>query len=112
MLIEREDLMEIIDHDLGILSEMITAFDKDLSSMLERINKALEEGQGSEASGDAHGLKGLFSTLGSTRGRDTAAQLEDALKEGNTSKAQDLLEEVRRIGPLVKEEAKDILVKG
>ncbi|SMG23598.1 Hpt domain-containing protein [Dethiosulfovibrio salsuginis] len=108
-MIDREDLMEIVDNDDEILSELILAFDEDYDPIVKRLEVTIAEGELIHRTRDAHSLKGIFSTLGASEARDIAAKLETAMKEGDLPASEALLGEILKAGEAVKTEARDIL---
>jgi PAS domain S-box-containing protein len=62
--------------DRRLLKEMIALFREDYPSYVKRIAAAIKRRNGESLRLAAHGLKGALATLGSERGRELAAELE------------------------------------
>lgn len=110
-MINLEDLMEIVDNDEEILSELILAFDEDYDPIVERLEVAIAQGTLSDHCRDAHSLKGIFGTLGASEARDIAAKLEGAMKKDDLHRSRELIKEIIEAGDRVKSEARQILLK-
>jgi CheY-like chemotaxis protein len=63
--------------DRRLLEEVIALFRSDSPSYLRRMAAALKRRDGDALQMAAHGLKGALATVGSARGRELAAELED-----------------------------------
>jgi CheY-like chemotaxis protein/HPt (histidine-containing phosphotransfer) domain-containing protein len=62
--------------DRRLLKETIALFRSDCPSYVRRIGSALKRRNGAALRSAAHGLKGALATIGSERGRELAAELE------------------------------------
>ncbi len=62
--------------DRRLLEEMIALFRSDAPNYIRRIGAALKRRDGDALQMAAHGLKGALATVGSSRGRELAAELE------------------------------------
>jgi PAS domain S-box-containing protein len=63
--------------DRRLLEEVIALFQSDAPTYVRRIAIAVRRRNGDELQMAAHGLKGALATVGSPRGRELAAELED-----------------------------------
>jgi PAS domain S-box-containing protein len=70
-----------------LLVEMIALFRADAPSYVRRIAKALKARDGESLRLAAHGLKGALATVGSERGRELAATLEQIGRDGRFADA-------------------------
>jgi two-component system sensor histidine kinase/response regulator len=74
--------------DRRLLAEMVALFRSDCPSYLRRLASALERRQGEALRMAAHGLKGALATVGSERGRELAAELEELGRSSRFDEAQ------------------------
>jgi CheY-like chemotaxis protein len=73
--------------DRQLLVEMIALFRADTPSYVRRIGKALKARDGEALRLAAHGLKGALAAVGSARGRQLAAELEQIGRDGRFAEA-------------------------
>ena len=74
--------------DRRLLAEMVGLFRWDLGTYLRRIERAMKRREGEALRMAAHGLKGALATVGSHRGRELAAELEQLGKAGRIEDAR------------------------
>jgi CheY-like chemotaxis protein len=68
--------------DRQLLGEVIALFRSDAPAHVRRLGSALRRGNGEALRTAAHALKGVLATVASQRGRELAAQLEEAGRVG------------------------------
>ena len=73
--------------DRRLLEEVIALFRSDFPSYLRRIDTAMKRRDGESLRMAAHGLKGALATVGSPRGRELAAELENLGRSGSFADA-------------------------
>ena len=73
--------------DRRLLDEVIALFGSDAPSYIRRISVALTRRDGDALQMAAHGLKGALATVGSSRGRELAGELETLGRERRFSEA-------------------------
>jgi CheY-like chemotaxis protein len=73
--------------DRRLLTEMIALFRSDYPSYVRRIERALKRRDGDTLRAAAHGLKGAIATVGSERGRELAATLEQLARSAQFEEA-------------------------
>jgi HPt (histidine-containing phosphotransfer) domain-containing protein len=73
--------------DRQLLVEMIALFRADMPSYVRRIGKALKTRDGEALRLAAHGMKGALAAVGSARGRELAAELEQIGRDGRFADA-------------------------
>jgi CheY-like chemotaxis protein len=86
--------------DRQLLQEVIDLFRKDSPAALRRIERALHKRDGDALRMAAHALKGAIATVGSTAGRETAAELEMMAKSSRFTDAERVY---AHLGELVQE---------
>ena len=74
--------------DRGLLKEVIATFRVSCASYLRRIEDALSRNDAEVLRTTAHALKGAIATIGSTAGRDAAAELEQRARERDVDGAR------------------------
>ena len=74
--------------DRDLLKEVIATFRGSCVSYIRRIEHALEQNDAEALRGVAHALKGAIATIGSTAGRQAAAELEQRAREGDLDRAR------------------------
>jgi PAS domain S-box-containing protein len=74
--------------DRTLLKEVIATFRGSCSSYQRRIERALEQNDAEALRTTAHALKGAIATIGSTAGRQAAAELEQRAKDGDLESAR------------------------
>jgi len=83
--------------DRRLLKQIIKLFRADSPTSLKRIDRALR-GRDSEALRmAAHAIKGAIATVGSSAGRDAAAQLETQARSSNWLEAERARDELRKV---------------
>jgi CheY-like chemotaxis protein len=83
--------------DRQLLEEVIGLFRKDSPRSLRRIERALHKRDGDALRMAAHALKGAIATVGSSAGRDTAAELEVIAKSGRFADAEGIYAHLREL---------------
>jgi len=74
--------------DRKLLKEVIATFRGSCPSYQQRIERALEDNDAEALRTTAHALKGAIATIGSTAGRQAAADLEQRAREGDFENAR------------------------
>jgi len=87
---DRKVLLERLDGDEGIFKEIIATFLEDAPKQVEKLKKALQEGDANRVERQAHLLKGAALNIGGNGLQNAARELEVAGKEGDLTKAQSL----------------------
>jgi HPt (histidine-containing phosphotransfer) domain-containing protein len=83
--------------DRQLLKEVIGLFRKDSPRSLGRIERALRKRDGDALRLAAHALKGAIATVGSSAGRETAAELEMMAKSGRFADAEPIYAHLREL---------------
>jgi PAS domain S-box-containing protein len=83
--------------DRQLLKEVIGLFRKDSPRSLRRIERALHKRDGDALRMAAHALKGAIATVGSSTGRETAAELEAMAKAGRFADAEGIYAHLREL---------------
>jgi PAS domain S-box-containing protein len=86
---------EIVYKDL--MRELIDIFDEESGGLLERIDRAAEEGDSGAVQDAAHTLKGMLGNYGSSDALEKAAQLTLLAREGDLDRARVKLGELRKL---------------
>jgi CheY-like chemotaxis protein len=81
--------------DRQLLVEMIALFRADAPSYVRRIGRALKARDGEALRLAAHGMKGALAAVGSERGRELAAELEQIGRDGRLADATGTLWRLR-----------------
>jgi two-component system, sensor histidine kinase and response regulator len=77
--------------DRRLLGEVVAMFQADAPARLRGLRRALRERDGAALRDAAHALKGALAVVGSTAGRDAAAELERAGRSGKLETAAESL---------------------
>jgi two-component system, sensor histidine kinase and response regulator len=93
--------------DRRLLGEVIAMFQADVPPRLRQIRRALRQRDGAALREAAHALKGALAVVGSTGGRDAAAQLERAGRSGKLDVAEATLGVLRQQLTLLDKAFKD-----
>jgi two-component system sensor histidine kinase/response regulator len=88
---DRKGLLERLDGDEQIFKEIIATFLEDAPNQVEKLKKALQEGDATCVERQAHLLKGTALNIGGNGLQIAARELEVAGKEGDLTKAQSLV---------------------
>jgi CheY-like chemotaxis protein len=83
--------------DRQLLKEVIQLFRKDCPGSLRRIERALRQRDGDALRMAAHALKGAIATVGSSTGRETAAELEAMAKSSRFADAERVYAHLREL---------------
>ena len=83
--------------DRQLLKEVIDLFRKDSPATLRRIERALHKRDGDGLRMAAHALKGAIATVGSSAGRETAAELETMAKSGRFTDGERVYAHLREL---------------
>jgi HPt (histidine-containing phosphotransfer) domain-containing protein len=70
------------DGGTGLVAELFSLFQEDTPGRLATMGKHLEEGDAGTVAELAHALKGSAGTMGATRMREIAQEIEKATKSG------------------------------
>jgi two-component system sensor histidine kinase/response regulator len=87
-LFDEEGALAYTGGDRQLLKEVIGLFRKDAPSSLRRIERALRKRDGDALRMAAHALKGAIATVGSSKGREVAAEIEALAKAGRFADAE------------------------
>lgn len=93
--LDREELMELIDGDLELLSDMLESYDEEARDKLHDLELALTDQKAEEAATHAHTIKGMLWAFAAQKAGSTALQLELEAKSGDVAKANQLLPELK-----------------
>ena len=88
---DQKILLERLDGDEEIFKEIIVTFLEDAPNQVEKLKKALQEGDANRVERQAHLLKGAALNIGGNGLQAAARELEVAGKEGDLTKAQSLV---------------------
>ena len=88
---DRKVLLERLDGDEEIFKEIIATFLEDAPNQVEKLKKALQEGDANRVERQAHLLKGAALNIGGNGLQTAARELEVAGKQGDLTKAQSLV---------------------
>ena len=94
--IDRVSLLERVDGDQELLSELIHIFQDDAPNLLAAMRDALQRGDMAVLERCAHSLKGAVSNLSATATAAAASQLEKDAKNIDMESAKGSLVEVER----------------
>jgi len=83
--------------DRQLLKEVIGLFRKDAPSSLRRIERALRKRDSDALRMAAHALKGAIATIGSSRGREVAAEIEAMAKSGRFADAESAFAHLKEV---------------
>ena len=87
----RQALLERLGGDEEIFKEVIATFLEDAPHQLEKLKKALQEGDATRVERQAHLLKGAALNIGGNGLQTAALELEVDGKDGDLNKAQSLV---------------------
>ncbi len=87
-----EQLKELLGSDFALL---VSAFDQDNRVHLNSLEGLISSGDHQQVSREAHSIKGASSNLGALELADLCQQLESSAKQGDLSRASDLLEKIK-----------------
>ncbi len=103
--LDRADLLERVEGDADLLSEMVTLFRQGRPAQLAAVRRAVAAGDARALENAAHALKGMVSNFAARRATEAALQLERMGREGNLLRAAEgftLLEkEIERLESLL-----------
>jgi HPt (histidine-containing phosphotransfer) domain-containing protein len=100
-LIDRASLLERVEGDQEVLSEMIQIFLEEAPVLMNAMHGALQSGDMVVLERSAHSLKGAVSNLSSKATAAAALKLEQDAKENNLQSAKESLAVVERIVKLL-----------
>jgi len=83
--------------DRRLLKQIVKLFRADSPTSLRRIDRALRDRDSEALRMAAHAIKGAIATVGSTAGRNAAAQLEAQARSSNWLEAQRARDELRNV---------------
>ncbi|MBD3181523.1 PAS domain S-box protein [Candidatus Poribacteria bacterium] len=93
--IDKNDVMERVDGDMELLSDMIEIFMEEYPSLLAEIKQAIDNKDNKSLEYSAHSLKGSVGNFGSQEVFDAALNLEIIGRNGNLSEAPAVLENLK-----------------
>lgn len=77
-----DQLLGLDDGGTGLVAELFDLFREDTPERLANLRKQMAAGEGGHVSELAHALKGSAGTMGATRMRELAQEIEKATKSG------------------------------
>lgn len=100
--VNKEALWELVDNDPEFLDVLIQTFLDDCATYMDRIRKAVDEGDADTLVREAHGLKGAVANLQAKPAQEAARRLETIGRIGSMDEAPAALEELEeKIGRLI-----------
>jgi HPt (histidine-containing phosphotransfer) domain-containing protein len=90
----KTEVLERLGGDEDLLRELCQIFLEESPKLMQRLRRAVADGDSDAAMQAAHSLKGQASYLGAGRATRTARQLEDMGREENLSQAAEMLAEL------------------
>jgi HPt (histidine-containing phosphotransfer) domain-containing protein len=100
-LIDRVSLLERVEGDQELLTEMIQIFMEEVPALMQAMRESLQDGEMTLLERSAHSLKGAVSNLSSKSAAKAALKLEQDAKENNPQSAKDSLEAVEGVMKLL-----------
>jgi CheY-like chemotaxis protein len=100
-LIDRPSLLERVEGDQGLLTEMIQIFMEEAPALLDSMRESLRAGNMALLERSAHSLKGAVSNLSSKAATSAALKLEQDAKEYNAQSAKESLTAVEEVMKLL-----------
>jgi CheY-like chemotaxis protein len=100
-LIDRASLLERVEGDQELLTEMIQIFKEEAPALIMAMHNSLESGDWVVLERSAHSLKGAVSNLSSKTVANAALQLEQNAKNHDVESAEKSLVEVERVMKLL-----------
>ncbi|NIA13368.1 MAG: response regulator [Nitrospiraceae bacterium] len=108
-ILDQSRLLELTDNDIEAIREVIGDLLSETPLHLERLEKAIADGDGENARREAHGIKGAAANIGCIEVQAIAAKIEDLGRRGEVGACADMLPaltaaherlkaELRRIG--------------
>ncbi len=89
--LDRESLLERIDHDFELLDTLLEVYDHDLEDRLQSLQLLIEHGDWASAKKLVHTIKGVSANLGGVRTSKAAATLEEYIVRGDQERAKEWL---------------------
>ena len=77
-----EQLLSLDDGELGLLEEMLVLYKEDTPERIQAMELTLVSGDMTEMADVAHAIKGAASTMGASKVRSIAAELEAGGRQG------------------------------
>ena len=94
--IDRKSLLERVEGDQALLTEMIRLFQEDAPKLVASMRAALQAGELDALERSAHSLKGAASNLSALRAAAGALRVEDAARNKNAEFAMSALADLER----------------
>lgn len=94
--INREQLLDQVDHDEDFLNELIEMFLDDYPDTLQQLHEALARGDAQRVRELAHSIKGAVANFYAPFAYEAAQNLENAGRQGHVSTASILVLELER----------------
>jgi HPt (histidine-containing phosphotransfer) domain-containing protein len=94
-LVDREGLMERVDHDGALLKELVVVHESDSRRLLNAIAEAIGLEDAERLRTEAHSFKGAIGSMGGRAAYGSAVALEAAAKKGDLAEAKTHLERLR-----------------
>jgi two-component system sensor histidine kinase/response regulator len=91
---DKKSLLSRLGGDEQIFKEIVEAFLEDAPLQMEKLKRALEEGNSGEMERQAHLLKGAAMNMGGKEMQTVAWKMEVAAKDGDLSRVRSLAEEL------------------
>jgi len=83
-ILDLESLKQIMGDNVDLILEIVEVYEDSLPADAKKLEDALEKGEVVEVERSAHSIKGGAANLGAKRLHRTAAQIEDAARDGDT----------------------------
>lgn len=110
--IDLEDLMARVASDRGLACQLARVFLDNLPTSLNRLRRALNEGRAQELAQSAHALKGACLSISAGPLGRCVAELEQAARAQNLSRAAELLPQIEALAAQLEEALRSRLCKG
>lgn len=85
--VDMTELLEIMDHDIELLTECMNDFVNDYPEMLNQIRSTIEAGNFEDLETSAHAMKGSLKYIAAFKASDFALELENMGKSGGKGDA-------------------------
>ena len=92
-----EQLLSLDDGELGLLEEMLVLYKEDTPERIKAMEATLVTGDFTEMADVAHAIKGAASTMGASKVRGIAAELEAGGRKGQCDHEPALLMELLNV---------------
>ncbi|MBF0102659.1 MAG: PAS domain S-box protein, partial [Desulfobacterales bacterium] len=93
---DRSDFLERTGGDERMVKRLLDLFPEQVSQEIERLKTAVRENNAEEIRRHAHTIKGMAANISAGRLKDTAFEIEIAVKQGDTDSAKQLTEKLEQ----------------